>query len=345
MPLFSIPPLVSGRLLLTLGGIFLFWPACPAFSSPAVEKTDALSDIQRDLISKLPDMQRTLVGMDFGEAGFGSGIIVSKEGIILSAAHVTGGVRRPFTVILPGGKRVKAITKGLDAARDAAMAQITESGEYPFTPLAETPPRQGDWVFALGHPGGYDKSRGSVVRLGKVVSMDDSKIQTDCKLIGGDSGGPLFNKEGKLIGIHSRVGQGLEDNLHVPAPLFQKEWDQLSGFQWIEDGPFAPREQGFLNREVQETPNGIKIVPLSQSAANTGKTEKDAFPSGGLLISWNGQKIVTLKDLEVCLKKSYPGQQVTAVLKTDSGDQTFTPILGIKPRHVPPPSDKAFKRI
>lgn len=345
MLFFSIPPLVSGRLLLTLGGIFLFWTASPAFSSPVSEKKDALSDIQRDLIGKLPDMQSTLVGMDFGEAGFGSGIIVSKEGIILSAAHVTGGVRRPFTVILPGGKRVKAITKGLDAAHDAAMAQITEPGEYPFTPLSETASRQGDWVFALGHPGGYDKDRGSVVRLGKVISTDDSKIQTDCKLIGGDSGGPLFNREGKLIGIHSRVGQGLEDNLHVPSPFFQKKWNQLSDSQWIEDGPFALREQGFLNREVQETPEGVKIGPLSQSSSHTGKTEKDTFPAGGLLISWNGQKIATLKDLDACLKKSYPGQQVTAVLKTDSGDQTFTPILGNKPKHVPPPSDKAFKRI
>ncbi|AYR30485.1 trypsin-like peptidase domain-containing protein [Akkermansia muciniphila] len=63
-----------------------------------------------------------------------------------------------------------------------------------------------------------------MVRLGRVVSLKNGVIQTDCKLIRGDSGGPLFNLDGKLIGIHSRVGSGLEDNLHVPM----KDFDALT---------------------------------------------------------------------------------------------------------------------
>lgn len=89
---------------------------------------------------------------------------------------------------------------------------------------AEEMPRVGDWVFALGHGGGLDRKRGPMVRLGRVVSLKDGVIQTDCKLIRGDSGGPLFNLDGKLIGIHSRVGSGLEDNLHVPM----KDFDALT---------------------------------------------------------------------------------------------------------------------
>lgn len=76
------------------------------------------------------------------------------------------------------------------------------------------------WATAAG----LDRKRGPMVRLGRIVSLKNDVIQTDCKLIRGDSGGPLFNLNGELIGIHSRVGSGLEDNLHVPM----KEFDALT---------------------------------------------------------------------------------------------------------------------
>lgn len=106
------------------------------------------------------------------------------------------------------------------------MAKTTSKldRDLPCVEKAEEMPRVGDWVFALGHGGGLDRKRGPMVRLGRVVSLKDGVIQTDCKLIRGDSGGPLFNLDGKLIGIHSRVGSGLEDNLHVPM----KDFDALT---------------------------------------------------------------------------------------------------------------------
>ena len=94
---------------------------------------------------------------------------------------------------------------------------------------AEKLPRVGDWVFALGHGGGLDQKRGPMVRLGRGVSLKHGVIQTDCKLIRGDSGGPLFNLNGELIGIHSRVGSGLEDNLHVPMKDFDALMESPAG--------------------------------------------------------------------------------------------------------------------
>lgn len=338
------------RFLLIVSGILS--PTLFPLSIAASEgEKVTLQQVEQCLQNKLPSMEKTLVGLDFGEAGFGSGIIVSKDGLILSAAHVTGGVRRPLTVILPGGKRVKAITKGLDAARDAAMAQITEPGEYAHAELAKSPPHQGDWVFSLGHSGGYDKNRGSVVRLGKVLSSDDEKIQTDCKLIGGDSGGPLFNKEGQLIGIHSRVGQALEDNVHVPLAVFTKEWAPLSSFQWIENGPFVPRELGFLNWDVKETPEGMKItaMPLKHypgQDTNAVKDQATELPAAGdFIIRWNDQEIKTLHDLDKCRINCYPGQEVQLTFKKKQQEKKVTLILRNKSKLTPESTDKEIKRI
>ena len=80
----------------------------------------------------------------------------------------------------------------------------------------------GDWVYALGHSGGFEKERGVGVRIGRLVRMAEQTINSDCNLIGGDSGGPLFNMKGQLIGIHSRVGASLEQNMHVPLREFLK---------------------------------------------------------------------------------------------------------------------------
>lgn len=339
-----------GRLLLIASVVFV--PALSPLSIAAAEgERVTLQQIEQCLQNKLPSMEKTLVGLDFGDAAFGSGIIVSKDGLILTAAHVTGGVRRPLTVILPGGKRVKAVTKGLNAARDTAMAQITEPGEYAYAELAKSPPRQGDWVFSLGHSGGYDKARGPVVRLGKVLFSDDEKIQTDCKLIGGDSGGPLFNKEGQLIGIHSRVGQSLEDNVHVTLAVFTKEWAPLSSFQWIENGPFVPRELGFLNWDVLETPEGMKItaMPLKHYPSQSTNEKKDQateLPAeGDFIVRWNEAEIKTLHDLDKCRINCYPGQKVQLTIKKGQQEIKTTFFLGNKSKLTPEPTDKKINRL
>ena len=86
---------------------------------------------------------------------------------------------------------------------------------------------RGQWVMAIGHPGGLDPKRGMVMRVGRILSADPGKLQSDCTLVGGDSGGPLIDMAGNVIGIHSRIGSKLTDNLHVPVDVFSEKWDRL----------------------------------------------------------------------------------------------------------------------
>ena len=195
-----------------LCGTALLAPPAPAQSADGAgllastpQSVEDLQRIERQLQQMLPRVLPALVCIELNN-GSGSGILVSEKGLVFSAAHVVD--KKGTTLKISNS--------------DAGMAKITSqlNKKLPCVEKAEKMPRVGDWVFALGHGGGLDRKRGPMVRLGRVVSLKNGVIQTDCKLIRGDSGGPLFNLDGKLIGIHSRVGSGLEDNLHVPMKDF-----------------------------------------------------------------------------------------------------------------------------
>ncbi len=130
---------------------------------------------------------------------------------------------------------------------------------------AKNPPRIGDWVFSLGHGGGLDEERGAMVRLGRVVSLKHEAIQTDCKLIRGDSGGPLFNMNGELIGINSRVGTKLEDNLHVPMIDFTDPKRNQKEEAPAEAQPPAADEQ--KPAAPQAAPQPAPVAPAAPDSA------------------------------------------------------------------------------
>lgn len=192
--------------------------------STTPQSVEDLQRIEHQLQQMLPRVLPALVCIEVNN-GSGTGVLVSEKGLIFSAAHVVDKQDTVLKIILPDGTRLPGKTTAQNSGSDAGMAEITTklNKNLPRVERAEKLPRVGDWVFALGHGGGLDRKRGPMVRLGRVVSLKNGVIQTDCKLIRGDSGGPLFNLNGELIGIHSRVGSGLEDNLHVPM----KEFDAL----------------------------------------------------------------------------------------------------------------------
>ena len=180
----------------------------PSFNYQKVPKTTQdLIAIQDALVENLERVRKATVSISLGQ-GFGSGVIVSADGLILTAAHVTAAVGKELTVILNDGTRLHAISMGLVSNTDAAMMRITESGDYPYVEINKNNDyRLSHWVMALGHSGGFDVERGPVVRLGRILKDSETTLHTDCKVIGGDSGGPLFDLNGELIGIHSRVSK------------------------------------------------------------------------------------------------------------------------------------------
>lgn len=199
----------------------------------------------------------------------GSGVIVSPEGLVLTVAHVIGGANRPATVVLADGRRLKGHTLGAHHLLDAGMVQLDEvPQDLPFVPVASTEKVEvGAWVVATGQPGGILDDRSPPVRLGRVLAQGGQWICTDCTLVGGDSGGPLFNMQGEVLAIHMSIGPAAVHNFHVPVANVRPHWDKLlDGEVWGRsfDEESADGERvmlGIAGRQVDDSYVVTQVFP------------------------------------------------------------------------------------
>lgn len=296
----------------------------------APESRADLELIQKALVSVLEKNRGSTVCIDTGD-GSGSGVIVSPDGLVLTAAHVSAATGKEITVILEDGKRLKAESLGLVAFNDCAMVRILEKGTYPFAEIerADTA-KLGDWVFALGHSGGFDKERGSVVRLGRIVRTAESTLQSDCTLIGGDSGGPLFDLQGRLIAIHSRVGEVLAQNMHVPVREFLAHWDEMTRGDFVGEGPFAKKPEkgkGFLGLATEpRAEGGLKVTKVGRESP----AERAGLVQGDVLLKLNGKELKTREDLQNQLNEMAAGDRLVLDVLRHGKPETLTLKLGEK---------------
>ncbi len=148
-----------------------------------------------------------------GHVPAGSGVIITADGLVLSQYHVSHradpadptGEAAPVTkttVILHDGTRVEAKLLGGDRILDLSLLKLTGPGPYPHAALGDGPdPNAGDVVLVAGHPRGYFEGRPPLLRGGRVLWSGEGLFVTDAPLDGGDSGGPYFDLDGRLVGI------------------------------------------------------------------------------------------------------------------------------------------------
>ncbi|MGE3809262.1 MAG: S1C family serine protease [Gemmataceae bacterium] len=288
-----------------------------AEDKPSFDKTpeslEELKAIQKQVRAVLDKIVPATVGVRVGP-GQGSGVIVSKDGYVLTAGHVSGKPGRDVTILLPDGKTLKGKTLGYNRGIDSGMIKITDKGDYPFVEMAKSADlKRGQWCLAIGHPGGYQKGRTPVVRLGRVLSATNNSVVTDCTLVGGDSGGPLFDLDGRVIGIHSRIGNSIESNVHVPVDTYRDTWDKLVASEEIEpqDLPYVGVEG---DPEAGDSCRIQRVLPGSP-AAKAGLKDDD------VITKFDGKDLKRYGDLGDLLKKKKPGDKVK--LEVRRGDETL----------------------
>ncbi len=255
------------------------------------------------------------VGLRVGGAS-GSGVIISKEGYVLTAGHVSAAPNQRIDIILPDGKVLRGKSLGRNTGIDSGLVKIEDGDrEWEHAEMAESAKvKQGDWCVAIGHPGGYMTGRPPVVRLGRVVSANDRTIWTDATLVGGDSGGPLFDMDGKVIAIHSRISAPTTANFHVPVDSYRNTWDRLAAAEDFTDRAInIGAAAGFYAQNVAEN-KGAKVtsVPERTPAFQAG------LKQGDVITKFAGKDVKDCGVLFEILKKKQVADQIEVeVLRED----------------------------
>lgn len=281
----------------------------------------------------------------------GSGVVISPDGLILTAGHVSAEPNRAVSIRFPDNRRVAGRSLGLNHELDSGLVRITkvapetklekptegsdaEAGSevekaptaWPFVPLAKEGVKPGDWVIVLGQPNGFVKGRTPPVRLGRVLHVKDDLITTDATLVGGDSGGPLLNLRGEVVGIHSKIGKEITSNYHVPVEAYHREWDrllegQMTGLAVGEDpDDWQPQIGLAVSRR------GERVV-VTQVFADRAADEAGVQP-GDVLLELDGDTIDSVPHLLRLVKRQRAFDHVPLLVERDGSQVELDVWLG-----------------
>ncbi len=301
--------------LFTLASVCLGMLAGSGFlqASDPVQTVNDLSQLESkvEAVSKKV-LPATVALLSEATESSGSGVITTADGLILTAAHVTQGAK-DVTVVFPNGEQVPGKVLGANYSKDISMVQIQGKGPWPFAEMGESKPLvAGDWVIAMGHSAGFDAARTPPVRFGRVVSKGPGNfLTTDCTLIGGDSGGPLFDLNGKIIGINSSIGVSWTNNNHAGVDGFTADWKRLrAGESWgqLTMNPFANPEKPVLGI-VMGLSRGQSGVPVESMAPGSPAAAAGLRP-GDLITSLGGTSTPDGSRLDQVLTKRQAGEKV-----------------------------------
>ena len=204
------------------------------------------------------------------------------------------------------------------------MVKLAEEVEWPFVELGDSRGVEvGNFVVSLGHAGGFDALRPPPVRFGRVVALNPlGFIGSDCALIGGDSGGPLFNLKGEVIAIHSSIGASLSANNHTGVQNFRTDWERLiNGETWgrLTMNPLMNPDRPVIGFNVAgAVAEGVRLGEVyPDSPADVAGIRQD-----DVVVSIDGQPVQSLRGLQGILSEYEPGNEVELIFTREGQRKT-----------------------
>jgi serine protease Do len=284
-----------------------------------VQTLQDLKDIQNQIQAVVKKVRPATVALTSTRSGAsGSGVIVNKGGLILTAAHVVQG-NEEMSIIFPNGKAFIAKVLGSNRTKDVAMLQLVKKKDWPFAEIGDSDALKiGEHVIAMGHAGGYDTRRPAPVRFGRLLSKNKKGfITSDSVLIGGDSGGPLFDMNGKVVGINSSIGQSWLTNNHASISALVQDWDRLlQGDTWgkLNQNPMADPDSPVMGFTFEETRNkGVMVMEVLDDSP----AKEAGFKQGDVLVAIENEKVKNGRDLLVALNHHKPKDTIEITLIRD----------------------------
>lgn len=266
----------------------------------------------------------------------GSGFVVDPEGIIITNNHVIADADE-ITIEFTDGSELIAEVIGTDPKTDIAVLKVTPPKPLQAVKFGESSKsRVGDWVMAIGNPFG----QGSSVTLGIVSAINrdirsgpyDSFIQTDAAINRGNSGGPLFNMSGEVIGINTAIispsGGSIGLGFSIPSKLAINVIEQLR--------EFGETRRGWLGVSIQPVTDDIAeslAMTSARGALVAGLTPKGPAKNSGILVgdvilSFDGKKIQQMRDLPRIVAETQVGKAVDVVVLRKGKEETVPVTLG-----------------
>jgi len=274
----------------------------------------------------------------------GSGFIISEDGYIVTNDHVAGDAEK-VTVSLSSGETIDARLVGTDAASDIALLKANYDEPLPHVEFArDARPIPGEWVVALGNPFGLFKAAQPSVTVGVVSAVGRdlqpqkgriyrNMIQTDASINRGNSGGPLVNAMGKVIGvnaaIYSQSGGSVGIGFAVPADKARRIIRELRETGNVDRSYYTGLYMHDVSRRIAraldlESAEGVFVRDLERDSP----ADKGGFQRYDVIVSANGEPVKKRSDLVAIIYQFRPGDKVDFEVIRDGERKQLTMKLG-----------------
>jgi len=324
--------------------IFFLSSVCWAVENPPYTFSDlvrkeraAVVNIRSSVLLGKPGPIREFYGdlhVRSDQEPLGTGFVISADGFVLTNAHVVaaaereGGEGEPLRIQLPQQRQVKARVVGRDAQTDLALLKIIEGGQgLPHVTLGDSDHLEvGEWVLAIGDPFGGEEtvSVGIVSATGRSIGSGpyDNFIQTDASIYAGNSGGPLFDIQGNVIGINTALpsaGQGI--GFAIPINMAKTVVGQLR-----QRGRVVRAWLGVMIQEV--TPELAKAFGLHRAEGALVSDVMERSPAkeagilrGDIIVSFDGKRVDQMQKMPLMVAETPLGRAVEVVLIRDGRER------------------------
>ena len=301
--------------------------AGPANNRPIVPEGSPLEDLFRDFNG--PGQR----GPQRSEA-LGSGFVISEDGFIVTNNHVIEGAD-DITIEFFSGKKLKAKLVGTDPKTDIALLKVESDTPLEFVSFGNSDlMRVGDWVMAMGNPlgQGFSVSAGIVSARGRVLQGSyDDYIQTDAAINRGNSGGPLFNMDGQVIGVNTAIlspnGGSIGIGFSMSSNVVSKVVDQLK--------QFGTTRRGWLGVKIQDvSPEIAESLGLEAAAGALvadvpdGPAKEAGIRTGDVITRFAGQEVADAGDLTRRVADAPIGEAVPVIVLREGKTETLQVTLG-----------------
>nr|WP_245795077.1 MULTISPECIES: DegQ family serine endoprotease [Thioclava] len=264
----------------------------------------------------------------------GSGFVISEDGYIVTNNHVIEDADE-IEIEFFSGKRLDATLVGTDPKTDIALLKVESDEPLPFVTFGDSDKvRVGDWVMAMGNPlgQGFSASAGIISARNRELSGSyDDYLQTDAAINRGNSGGPLFDMEGEVVGVNTAIlspnGGSIGIGFSMASNVVSKVVDQLK--------QFGETRRGWLGVKIQDvTPDMAEAMGLETpegalvSEVPEGPAKEAGIEAGDVITSFDGGEVKSTRDLVRRVADAPVGEKVRVTVLRDGESKTLLVTLG-----------------